>query len=224
MKFDFLALISLLLLGVASAELTFEQLHVSKTAKPEDKVLAFEYSFTNTTNEVVTVGKIDAGCSCLKVKGLEKKVYQPGETGRIELDFALGTFTGKVDKTVFLWYEGVKTKAPSLVLRATVTIPVLFEIKPSTIKWPVSGEPEMKVLSVKAFGDEAVNISNIVCTNPNFKVELVTKKSGFDYEFEVTPLDTSKVGFGIIKFETDSEVPRFKRGQAFMVISKALKK
>ncbi len=205
------------------AGLEFKSLSVEQTAKPEDSVMVFSYPFTNTSEKAVTIGRFNAGCSCLEVKDLTKKTYQPGESGVIELDFALGTFTGKVEKTMYLWYEGVKTKSPSFVLRATVNIPVLFEVEPKTLKWAKGAEADMKIIRLSAQTDNSVHISNIICTNPNFKVELVTKKEGYEYEFEVTPLDMEKVGFGIIKFDTDSQVERFRRGQAFMVISRTSK-
>jgi len=223
MRYFFLSvMLAVSLLGVAQAELTFETLHLEQTAKPEDQVLPFQYTFTNESEKPVKISNINAGCSCLKVVGLEKKTYLPGETGVIALDFALGTFTGKVDKTLFLWYNDAKRRSPSEVLRATVNIPALLEIGPKTLKWLKDSEATTQILKVSVHKDEPVQLSNIICSNSNFKVELVTKKAGFEYEFEVTPVDTSKIGFGIIKFETDAKASRFKRGQAFMVIRKNL--
>ncbi|MBZ5565186.1 MAG: DUF1573 domain-containing protein [Acidobacteriia bacterium] len=44
------------------------------------------FPFTNVTDHVVTITKIDTGCDCLKAK-TEKKSYKPGESGELTVDF-----------------------------------------------------------------------------------------------------------------------------------------
>jgi len=47
------------------------------------------FPFTNTTDHVVTISKLDPGSECLKVRAL-KKSYQPGESGEVVVDFDPG--------------------------------------------------------------------------------------------------------------------------------------
>jgi len=78
----------------------------------------------------------------------------------------------------------------------------------------------MKKVTIEVLGNEAVDVSRVVCSSQYFKVEKVTQKEGKLYEFEVTPKETAKSRFGVVKFQTDSAIERFKKGQFFLVVSK----
>lgn len=76
--------------GTAAApppeELKFKGLRWNFAMIARGQIKTARFPFTNVTGHDVTITEVAAGCDCLKVK-LEKKVYKPGESGTLEIEF-----------------------------------------------------------------------------------------------------------------------------------------
>ena len=208
----------------AAKGFTFIKNKIAVTAKPDAKKVTVPYHFENKTNRVLTIARYDSACSCLsaKVKG-SKLVYKPGEKGEIRVDFALGTFSGKVEKTVLLWTTDDPADAPSTVMTVELTIPVLFEVSPMTLLWDQGAEAKPQTIKIKVNHDKPIRIVNHSGSNKDFPYKLKTIREGWEYELVVTPTSTGTPGFGMIKLTTDSSIPRYKRQQAFVCIKRPKK-
>ncbi|MCP5536939.1 MAG: DUF1573 domain-containing protein [Akkermansiaceae bacterium] len=205
----------------ARAGLTFEKTRIEITAAPDAKQVTVPYTFENKTDRTITIARYDSACSCLsaKVKG-GKLEYKPGEKGELKVDFALGSFSGLVEKTVLLWTAEDGEETPSSVLTVALTIPVLFEVTPKTVFWDQNGGKQAKVVKLKVNNSQPIRILNHSGTNDNFSYELKTIRDGWEYELVVSPKDVSLPAFGMIKLSTDSSIPRYQRQMAFVCIKR----
>ncbi len=52
-----------------------------------------DFEFKNTSNRAVTITGLDTSCSCTLAE-LEKRIYAPGESGRVHVMFEVGDQTG----------------------------------------------------------------------------------------------------------------------------------
>lgn len=60
----------------------WEKSVLERTAAPADEEAVVEYALTNVGPEAVTIQSVHSSCGCTTA-ALDKKVYQPGESGRI---------------------------------------------------------------------------------------------------------------------------------------------
>lgn len=206
----------------AAKGFTFTKEKVAVTAAPDATKVTVPYHFENKTRRTLTIAKYDSACSCLsaKVKG-SKLVYKPGEKGEIRVQFAIGNFSGTVEKTVLLWTTDDPDEQPSTVMTVALTIPVLFEVEPMTLLWDQNGPAKAKTIKLKVNNDKPIRIVSHAGTNKDFPYALKTIRDGWEYELVVTPASTAEPGFGMIKITTDSSIARYKRQQAFVCVRRA---
>ena len=203
---------------------TFIQSKVAVTAKPDATKVTVPYHFENKTDRVLTIAKYDSACSCLSAKVKNGKlVYQPGEQGEIRVQFAIGAFSGTVEKTVLLWTKDDPDDKPSTVMTVELTIPVLFEAIPTTLLWDQGAKPEPKTIKLKVNHTKPIRIVEHTGSNKDFPYELKTIRDGWEYELVVTPVSTDGSGFGMIKITTDSPISRYKRQQVFVCVKRPKK-
>ncbi|MBT8043830.1 MAG: DUF1573 domain-containing protein [Verrucomicrobiae bacterium] len=203
--------------------LTFKNNYIAVKAAPDAKKVTVPFYFENKTNRTIKIARYDSACSCLsaKVKG-GKLTYQPGEKGEMKVDFALGSFSGLVEKTVLLWTTDDVEQRPSSVLTVALTIPVLFEVTPKTMFWEQNGSKTPKSFKLKVNNDQPIRIVEHSSTNANFPYQLKTIRDGWEYELVVTPTDVTVPAFGMIRLKTDASISRYQRQMAFVCVRKAV--
>lgn len=203
---------------------TFVKSKIAVTAKPDDKKVTVPYHFVNNTKRILTIAKYDSACSCLsaKVRG-SKLVYQPGEKGEIRVDFAIGAFSGTVEKTVLLWTTDDPDEKPSTVMTVELTIPMLVQVTPTTLFWDQGADSKPQTIKIKVNHDKPIHITEHDGSNKNFPYELKTIRKGWEYEIIVKPGSTEVPGFGMIRMRTDSPIPRYQRQQAFVCVRRPKK-
>src|SRR5690606_23474941 len=93
------------------------------------------YEFTNTGDQTVTITSAKASCGCT-VPTLEKKVYEPGESGELTAIFTLGSRQGAQHKTITVETEsGDESQQYKLELEVDIPIPVT--LSPRVRFWSV---------------------------------------------------------------------------------------
>ena len=203
----------------AGGGLTFAAEKQAVTAKADATKATISYDFENTSDKTVSIAKWDSACSCLGARIKEGKMdYKPGEKGNIEVDFAIGSFSGTQKKTVMLWTKDDPASSPSSILTVELTIPVLFDISPKSLAWEQNGSKESKMIKIKVLDKNPINITKHNGTNPNFSYNIKTIREGWEYEIEVTPNDVKNPTLGMIKINTDSSIKRYQRQQAFIYV------
>jgi len=209
---------------MAGKGLAFVKNKIEVTSAPDAEKITIPYFFENKSDRTITIARYDSACSCLsaQVKG-GKLIYKPGEKGEMKIDFALGSFSGVVEKTVLLWTTDDPEETPSSVLSVALTIPKLFEITPTTIFWEQGGSVDQKTFKMKVNHDKPIRILSDSGTNENFDYQVKTIREGWEYELVVTPKDVANPSFGMIKLTTDSSIARYQRQMAFVCVKRAKK-
>jgi len=213
------AVFSCVFASFVQAQLSFEQPSLEKQVEPGTKEVIVEYPFENKTAEDVSIVSYDAPCSCMKAEvhpvDFGKGPIPPGGKGFIRTTFSIGNFSGKVSKSIGLFYS--KKAAADQMLDLEVDIPILFEIAPKTLRWVIGESLESKKFKIRVNHDKPIKIEKISSTNAVFSFEMKPITDGWEYEVSVTPKEGSP-GFGILRFETDCDIPGYKKFQSFMVM------
>ncbi|MFT6794827.1 MAG: hypothetical protein ACJAR1_002843 [Rubritalea sp.] len=212
----------------SSAEFTFEKKLQVVTTRPDVEVVNVEFEFENNTDQVITIVNYDAPCSCMeaRLKRADKKnslVFAPGAKGTVIGMLEFGTFKGTIDKVITIRTDQDKGKEPSIILTCRVTIPVLIATDTEQLNWKVGAKLEPKEFRIKV-ADESETPIKIVKHKHGFGVseifdyKIETIKEGREYKVTVTPLKTTEASIGVVKFYTDSKIPRYKLVQIFLLV------
>jgi hypothetical protein len=225
---EILMIYSLCLSLVISAEFTFEKKLKAVTAKPDAEVVYVEFDFQNNSDEVITILNFDAPCSCMgaRLKREDKKnslVFAPGAKGKLIGVLEFENFKGTIDKVIKVRTDKDKGDEPSVILTCRVTIPVLIATDEEQLNWKVGAKLEPKEFRIKV-SDKSETPIKIVNHKHGFGVsdvfdyKLETIKEGREYKVTVTPLKTTEPSIGVVKFYTDSKIPRYKLVQIFLLV------
>jgi hypothetical protein len=197
-----------------SADLEFESKSIELKANPSDQVVQAKFLFKNTGEKDVEVNEIQIGCSCLSAT-TDKKVYEPGESGRVVVAFRLGSFTGHQQKGLTIVTGDKRTR-----LQVGVQIPDVITITPDIAEWTVGEKPEAKSFKVVIDHPDPIKVLGVTCKREGFTHELKTVKEGREYEIVLKPASTAKAMLGMLTIDTDCEIPKHKTKMAFYAISR----
>jgi hypothetical protein len=208
--------------AVASAAgLEFKELTKEITPKSSETQVTADFEFTNTSSKPVAIAKTDPGCSCLKVEVSGGKLkYGPGESGSIRATFDIGNAAGTVDKMVMLWLDGDAAEKPSARLSIRVHIPVLITLEPKTLTWFLGEKPDPKTIHIHMAEGKTIHVSTAKSSSDAFATEVKEVERGRKYDLVITPKATASPGIGVIRIDTDCEIPKHKIQQAFAVVRK----
>lgn len=88
-------------LSVRAGGLKWEETQVSIKAQPKDRQAETSFVFTNTTSRPVKFGRISTSCGCTTASPA-KKIYQPGESGVLNVLFEFGGRKGVQVKSIIV--------------------------------------------------------------------------------------------------------------------------
>jgi len=211
------ALIPLFVLATTlacAAGLKFDTSTIELKATPSDEQLEAQFSFKNTGDSEVEVTDIDISCSCLKAS-TDQKVYAPGASGKLDVIFKLGSFTGYQKKALTV-VTGKERKR----LEVGVQIPNVITITPEIAEWHIGEDPGPKSFKVLVEHPDPIRITEVDCKRDEFTHELKTIKEGREYEIILTPKSTEVALLGMVRISTDCKIPKHQKQMAFFAISR----
>lgn len=209
------------------ADLTFEETSVFRKLSPSDETVAVSFAFKNTGDSAVVIQNVDSNCGCLSAV-TDKQRYAPGEAGRVDAEFKIGSVVGTVTKYVWVVYDDEKEPATGekaaesgdsgdeegnrdprrVTLSVQLDIPAIMEIEPNPVKWAVGGKPEPKVMKLTVTHDKPIHVKEVRTSRENVSVEVKTIEKGKVYELVLTPKSLDKVQLGMVIIETDCDVEK----------------
>ena len=144
--------------GLVSWETTQVTQKISPLAKSAEAVFRFE----NIGGEPVTITEIKSSCGCTTA-ALDKKTYEPGESGEIVASLNVGSRQGMQRKSIRVKTDDGETT--TLMMRTL--IPTVLDIKPGFVFWKQGEDPDMKSIDLKVGSgiDEAVKIVSVTPDN-----------------------------------------------------------
>lgn len=152
----------------ALGELTWQEKSIRLDAKLGEQKTVVSFPFSNGANTAITIRQIATSCSCTAAK-LDKKVFEPGEAGKIDVAFAHEARVGVQKKSVIVITDDPVN--PNIELNLTVNIPEWVEIKPAFVMWKTRSPDQAKELHVK-LGDPGMVLLKVNNDSKDFEVKI----------------------------------------------------
>ncbi len=199
---------AMMIASSSQAELTWKQLAVDLRADAKSTVLEARFPFTNTGMVPVDIIGVESSCGCTTVS-LEKRHYEPRETGEIVARYTVGTQVGAQQKTVEV--QTNDGREPT-VLTLNVQVPEVLHIQPTFLQWK-HGEPlSDKVITLEMVQNLSVKDISAQSSAANFTTEIKTLVPGRKYALTVRPQSTDQHQFSTLtvrcRFGEDEKIFR----------------
>jgi hypothetical protein len=199
--------------------LNFEKTLLEIPVAADAMTTVADFCFTNSTDRPITIDRVEKDCSCATVQVSGGKLcYAPGEKGVIRATFELGNLAGEVEKSMTLFLAGDPDDKPTHTLTVRVRIPVLVKLSQKTLRWPLGGQAQPQKIDIEMVHTKPIRVLSTQCSTKGFMIELKAIEEGRRYELWVTPAATTEAGMGLIRLDTDCEIPRHRVQQVFAVI------
>jgi hypothetical protein len=145
----------------------------------------------------------------------DQTIYAPGASGKLDVIFKLGSFTGYQKKALTVITGEKRTR-----LEVGVQIPNVITITPDIAEWYVGEDPAPKSFKVLVEHPDPIRITEVICKRAEFSHQLKTIKAGREYEIVLTPKSTGTALLGMLQISTDCKIPKHQRQMAFFAISR----
>ena len=156
---------------------------VEARAEPFQKTLSLVFEFKNDGARPVHVLDIQTSCSCLTASA-DKKVYAPGEAGRLTAQFSADEPPGIYERHISMLTDE-STRPQRLTVR--IEIPELVTITPRSVEWkPGEGTVE-KFVELRANGSLRITFTQATPSNGTFSARLETIVPEQVYRLVVLP-------------------------------------
>jgi hypothetical protein len=173
----------------ARAELIFESSHVDLDAGASDASTEAVFGFTNKGRRAVEIREVKSSCDCTTTK-LEKRRYDPGETGAIKAVFTFGERVGEQFKQITVKTdEGVESVYR---LSFRVRISEWLTAAPIALFWTQGGKAETKTIRVNCPEQQATSVV-VTAVFHKVKARVESGGGGQSYEVIVSPKSTGEV-------------------------------
>ncbi|BET66414.1 DUF1573 domain-containing protein [Opitutales bacterium ASA1] len=181
-----------MLVGVSplSAALEWESRRIQHVATPGESAFEGVFVFRNAGEAAVAISSVTSSCGCT-VPALEKRVYAPGESGRIVAKFTYGDRVGRQVKTVNVQTDDPGTAAAVLTLE--VAIPETIAMRPRFLIWKRGEGAVEKTVSVRIQNPDAVKDLAVRVPDERFSARLEPTDLPEEFTIVVAPRDTETV-------------------------------
>lgn len=165
----------------ASAKLAFDTTRIEHEATFEEESYTAVFPFTNNGDETVEIFDVKSSCGCT-VPTLEKKTYDPGESGAITAVFTYGSRHGLQHKRIT-----VKTSADTDLLDLQVNIPQAWSLDQRLLRWSAENPAETQTLTAQFNYGTPVELVGLDVVEEQFTVVSKLNSDGSVLTLEITP-------------------------------------
>lgn len=155
-----------------------------------DESIEATYPFTNSGDSTVTIIETSASCGCT-IPSLEKKVYEPGESGELNAVFDIGSRQGKQRKVITVVAEDSNGTKDTYELKLEVDIPVPVTLSPRVRFWKAASEATTQNIEVSFHEKFPMILSDLKPKDAGqpsqFEYEIETVTEGLKYIVKLTP-------------------------------------
>lgn len=102
------------------------------------------YAFTNASDQAITISEIKTTCGCATAE-LEKRTYQPGEAGTINVIFDIGSRTGEQQKSIAV----ISSSGEQTMLVLKVHLPPGPSFSSTIASWRQGSPPDPRVIFIR---------------------------------------------------------------------------
>lgn len=190
---------TLVLHGMAFADIQWEKKELEFFPSPTDTSVTAEFHFTNTGAKPVTIASVKPACGCTTAV-LDKTTYGPGEHGRITSVFTFGQRTGLQNKQIRVSIKGGETDT---ILSIITHLPEIMKVSPVVVFWRTGDAPQPKTIELTVGREEPVRVTGVKSSDPSVKVALETVQEGKSYKLVVTPGQTAMPVSSLLTIDTE---------------------
>ena len=170
----------------ASAELAWAHKTVELNGDARSPVLEAHFHFTNAGGSPVEIRNVESSCGCTTA-ALEKRTYQPAESGEIVAKYTVGAHTGLQRKTLLvLTNDGL----PPTTLTLIAHIQEILRVNPTAVTWSHHEAAAPKRISLDLVQDAPFDEISVESSVPGVSAKLVPVTKGRKYNLVVTPEQT----------------------------------
>ena len=203
----------------AEAHLEFDSTDIKLSPRIDDSTATADISFKNTGNHAILIKGITTSCSCTTASS-DKKIYLPGESGKISATVEIGGNHGEMTKNVTI--ETDDANQPTTKLTIHLAIPSLAILSPQTIQWTSGSDNNEQIVNVKISGVMPVKITGLKPWSDKISAKLTVIQEGKEYRVAVRPASTKDSLVEVVELLTDIKDPDIrKRIWLFVRINKA---
>lgn len=151
-------------------------------------VVEHEFVFTNSGDATLEITGVRVSCGCTTAGEWSRQV-EPGQTGRIPVQFNTGGYVGTVMKTVTVTSNDREQPSVILQLRATVWKPV--DVNPPYAVIYANAETlgeTRSTVRIISNEDQPIEVSEPECDSAFFVTALKTIQPGKEFEVEIKPV------------------------------------
>jgi hypothetical protein len=150
------------------------------------EVVRHDFVFTNTGTSTLDITDVRPGCGCTTAGEWSRRV-DPGQSGRIPLQFNSNGFGGEVTKSATVACNDPAQTNIILQIIGTVWEPI--EVIPSMVVFNLSSDDqtnETMVVRIVNNLEEPLTLSDLQSTNRSFRAELKTIRPGKEFGLHIT--------------------------------------
>lgn len=190
---------TLVLRGMACADIQWEKKELEFFPSPTDTSVTAEFNFTNTGRKPVTIASIKPACGCTTAV-LDKTTFGPGERGRITSVFTFGQRSGLQNKQIRVSVKGEETDT---ILSIIAHLPELVKVSPAVVFWRTGDAAQPKTIQLTVGREEPIRVTGVKSSDPSVKVALETVQEGKSYKLIVTPDQTATPVSSLLTIDTE---------------------
>lgn len=195
--------------AICPAEVLWEHQAIEVDCTIEQKTLMVSFPFRNTGTQVVDITQTKSTCGCITT-GLDQVTYAPGESGSLDVVFAIGNRSGRQQKLIRVLVQPEDGSEPQQVrLTLVARIPEWLRLSHRSASWRMDDPaPQAKTFRISVLRDQPIIVLSATATSNAFTTEVKTIEHGRLYDVIVTPLTPGAAANAMIEVTTDAEVEK----------------
>lgn len=144
------------------------------------EVAKYTYLFTNAGQQLLEVTAVQAACGCTTAGDWSRQV-EPGQTGRIPIEFNSGSFNGQVAKSITVTCNDPTQPTVALQLKATIWRPI--DVTPQFAVLNLTSESPSNATTVRIVSKEESPLTVFApeSSNSAFAADLKTNRPGKEF-------------------------------------------
>jgi hypothetical protein len=169
------------------------------------EIVKHEFVFTNIGTTTLEVTHVQPTCGCTAAGEWTRKV-EPGQTGKIPIQFNSTSFFGGVHKSVGVNCSDRSQPQLALQLKANIWRPIDVQPMFAMLTIPADGGNGLAVVTITNNMEEPLEVFAPEANNPAFKVELKTNTPGRQYQVSITTVPPLPPGNaqGLVSLKTST--------------------
>lgn len=149
------------------------------------EVIKHAFILTNIGDQVLEVTNVQTACGCTAAGEWSRRV-EPGQSGRIPIEFMTANFSGAVLKTVSVASTDKSQPVVTLEIKGTLWKPVDVVPAFAVLNIPPDARTGKTVVKIVNNTEEFITIAALPnCSNPALQVAVSTNQPGKEFEMDI---------------------------------------